>query len=140
MSCQSWLPPFEPVLKTPPFHQFPGIANMLIRRLGVPLTEGTESIAEGFRCSWKRQSHAETIGIRLGVQRVDFRYFGCRYFLGQALEWARLVELHPCRSCSRIVGSWISASRARRSTLLITSAALGSSSAKGRNSRPRCWE
>src|SRR5688572_29795239 len=40
------------------------------------------------------------------------------------------------RSCSRIVGSRISSSRASRSTFAITSAVFGSSSAKGRNTRP----
>ena len=42
-------------------------------------------------------------------------------------------------SCSRMVGSWISSSLASRRTLEITSAVRGSSSAKGRKSRPRCW-
>src|SRR5262249_15387860 len=43
------------------------------------------------------------------------------------------------RICSRMLGSWISLSLASSSTLETASAVLGSSSANGRNSRPRCW-
>jgi hypothetical protein len=53
------------------------------------------------------------------------------------LEGLSRPQRPAARICSKMVGSLISRPRARSSTFAITAAVLGSSSAKGRKSRPR---